>query len=141
MVIVNVFIWIIWTIWYILMRSWGANRWSKKWWNPLPLLWLLLYIVSLVILPLINMAVSRKKEFLADAWSVELTKNKEAMISALRKISWDSIIEKIERRNSSVASMFIFDPKVHKKSFFSKVKNLFSTHPSLEDRIELLEKY
>ena len=141
MVIVNVFIWIIWTIWYILMRSGWNTSWSKKWGNPLIILWLILYIVSLLILPFINMAISRKKEFLADAWSVELTKNKNSMISALNKISKDSIIEKVSRRNSTVASMFIFDPKVHKKSFFSKVKNLFSTHPSLKERIELLEKY
>jgi heat shock protein HtpX len=86
------------------------------------------------------MAISRKKEFLADAGSVELTKDRDAMISALKKISSDSTIEKIQSRNSSVASMFIYDPK-KKSKFSSKLKGLFSTHPSLEERIELLEKY
>jgi heat shock protein HtpX len=89
MVITNVFIWIIWTIWYILMRT----RWKK---NPLPLLWLFLYLLSLILLPLINLAISRKKEFLADAWSVELTKDKDSMIKALQKISTDARIEYID---------------------------------------------
>ena len=63
------------------------------------------------------------------------------MINALKKISENSIIDKVSKRNWGVASMFIYDPKVHKKWFFSKVKNVFSTHPTLEKRFELLEKY
>jgi Zn-dependent protease with chaperone function len=62
------------------------------------------------------------------------------MIRALQKISKDSTIEKIQSRNSSVASMFIYNPK-KKGSFGTSVKGLFSTHPSLEERIELLQKY
>jgi heat shock protein HtpX len=86
------------------------------------------------------MAISRKKEFLADAGSVELTKDRDAMISALKKISGDSTIEEIQTRNSSVASMFIYDPK-KKSKFSAKLKGLFSTHPSLDERIEMLQKY
>ena len=135
MVIVNVFIGAIWTLWYLLMRV----RWKGKN-NPLPILWLFLYLISILILPLINLAISRKKEFLADAWSVELTHDKDAMISALKKISSNSIIEKIDSKWSSIAWMFIGDPKKKWKSF-RWFRNLFSTHPSMEDRIEMLEKY
>lgn len=134
MVITNVFIWIIWTIWYILMRT----RWKK---NPLPLLWLFLYLLSFILLPLINLAISRKKEFLADAWSVELTKDKNSMISALQKISTDARIEYIDWKSSTVSSMFIYSPKNNKKSFFSFISNMMSTHPPIEERIKLLQKY
>jgi len=134
MVITNVFIWIIWTIWYVLMRTRGRK-------NPLPLLWLFLYLLSLILLPLINLAISRKKEFLADAWSVELTKDKNAMISALQKISGDARIEYIDWKNSTIASMFIYSPKSTQKSAFSFISSMMSTHPSIEERIELLQKY
>ena len=140
MVIANVFIGIIWTVWYILMRTGWWRSSSSKWKNPLPLLGLFLYIASIIFLPFINFAISRKKEFLADAGSVELTKDRDAMISALKKISGDSTIEEVQTRNSSVASMFIYDPK-KKSKVSSKLKGLFSTHPSLEERIEMLQKY
>jgi len=137
MVIINVFIWIIGTIWYMLL--WTRSGSGKK--NPLKILWLVLYIVSLTILPLINLAISRKKEFLADAWSVELTKNKDAMISALNTISSNAKIASVQGKNSWVASMFIFDPKKESKWILQKIKSIFSTHPSLEARIDMLNKY
>lgn len=136
MVIANVFIWIIWTVWYILFRSWWRSKW--KWAIPLVVLWGLLYLVSLLILPLINLAISRKKEYLADAWSVELTKNRDAMISALQKISKKSYIPEVEKKWIWLESMFIYSPKA---SIWKKIKGFFSTHPSLEDRIALLQKY
>jgi heat shock protein HtpX len=138
MVIINVFIWMIWTIWYILLRSGSKSRSSsKKWWNPLPLLWLMLYLLSILVLPFIKLAISRRKEYLADAWSVELTSDKLAMISALKKISQDSRIEAIDWQSSNIKSMFISNPW-KKASFFL---GLFSTHPPIESRIEMLEKY
>lgn len=139
MVIINVFIWAIWTIGYILMRSAGSsNRW--KWGNPLPLLWLFLYLASILLLPLINLAISRKKEYLADAWSVAITKDSLSMISALEKISKDAVIENISWKWRNVAAMFISNPRREAK-FFSNIRNMFSTHPSLEDRVEALKKY
>jgi len=141
MVIINVFIWAIWTIWYILIRTGSAKKsWNSKWWNPLPLLWLLLYLASIILLPLINLAISRKKEFLADAWSVVLTKDSLSMISALKKISKDSVIEKISDNWRNIASMFISNPRSEPK-FFANIRNLFSTHPTIEDRISALKKY
>lgn len=138
MVIINVFIWAIWTIWYILMRTgWGR---SSKWKNPLPILWLFLYLASIIILPLINLAISRKKEYLADAWSVKITKNSEAMISALQKISKDSVIEKISWKWRNVAAMFISNPR-NKAKYFAKIRSMFSTHPTIESRVQALQKY
>lgn len=132
MVIINVFIWAIGTIGYILMRTRG-----KK--NPLPLLGIILYLISVILLPLINLAISRKKEFLADAGSVELTHDKYAMISALQKISSDPVIENVEKQSSTIAAMFINNPKARTKiSWFKKIT---STHPPLEERIAALKMY
>ncbi|NUJ97897.1 M48 family metallopeptidase [Candidatus Gracilibacteria bacterium] len=141
MVIINVFIGAIGTIGYHLMKmSSGSSSSSKKGGNPLVFLGLLLYVLSIIILPLINLAISRKKELLADAGSVEITKNSLAMISALEKISQDSVIEKITKQSSNIASMFISNPK-EKPRYFASIRGLFSTHPPIEERIELLKKY
>ncbi|MFA5917044.1 MAG: M48 family metalloprotease [Candidatus Gracilibacteria bacterium] len=134
MVITNVFIGIIGTIGYILMRTRGEK-------NPFIILGLFLYLLSLILLPLINLAISRKKEFLADAGSVELTKDKDSMIKALQKISTDARIEYIDGKSSTVSSMFIYSPKSNTKSYFSFISNMMSTHPPIEERIELLQKY
>lgn len=140
LVIITVFIWIIWTIWEILIRTWWGRSSSsdKKWWNPLPLFGLILYLISLIILPLISLAISRKREYLADAWSVELTWDRDSMINALQKISVDSRIESIQK--TSIAAMCIADPFA-KIWFMATIKSFFSTHPSIDDRISTLKNY
>ncbi len=137
MVIINIFIWAISTIWYYMMRMWWRN---DKWKNFLTILWLILYIISLTLFPLINLAISRKKEYIADAWSVTLTHNSNSMINALTKISNDPFIEKIDTKPNSIASMFIINPKKESK-FLANLKEKFSTHPSIENRIKKLKEY
>lgn len=78
----------------------------------------------------IRFALSRQREFLADAGSVELTKNPDAMISALQKISGNAVIE----APSEVREMFIENPH-------SNFASMFATHPPIEKRIEALAKY
>lgn len=134
MVIVNVFIGVIGSLGYILMRT-GGGSWKKK--NPLPLIGLALYLLSYLLFPFINLAISRKKEYLADAGSVELTHDKTAMINALKKISTDSIIESVHAQSETIASMFFEYPK-HQTWLFAE---LMSTHPPIEKRIAMLEKY
>ena len=100
-----------------------------------------LIIIGYLIFPLIRLAISRKREYLADAGSVELTKDNTSMISALQKISQDSRIESIKKQ--TVAAMcietpFAKDKKTHKIKWFH---NLLSTHPSIEDRISALKNY
>lgn len=141
----TIFIWIIFLIWELLLRTMPIDKENK--WNPLFLLWAVFYLLWLIVLPLVNLAISRKREFLADAWSVELTHNKDSMISALLKIKNDSNIEDLKEK--SMAPMFIFDPSIKyyvdeswnkqiKKSFFG---SFFSTHPTVEQRIEALQNY
>ncbi len=137
MIIIVVFVWVVWTLWQILIRvSWNSK--NEKWGNILPLIGLWLLILWYLIYPLIRLALSRKREYLADAWSVYLTKDKYAMISALQKISQDSTIESIQK--DTVAAMCIETPFSKKKNnwFFS---NMLSTHPRIQDRIAALEKY
>jgi heat shock protein HtpX len=69
---------------------------------------LILLILGYLIYPLIQLAISRKREYLADAGSVELTKDKFSMISVLQKISQDPVIESIKK--DTVAAMCIQTP-------------------------------
>ena len=85
------------------------------------------WVLSIVI----RFALSRQREYLADAGSVELTKNPDAMISALRKIEGRG---EIPGANSAVMEMCIDNPRVG----FS---NVFDTHPPVEARVEALVKF
>jgi heat shock protein HtpX len=100
---------------------------------------LVLAAVGYLIASLFRFALSRKREYLADAGSAELTRNPLALASALRKISADPTIEAVKRKD--VAQMFIENPQVapDKKSF--SVGSLFATHPPIQKRIEILEQY
>ncbi len=80
---------------------------------------------------LIRFALSRRREYLADAGSVELTKNPDAMISALKKISGHATLPKAP---AEVREMFL----ENKSSGFA---GLFATHPPIEKRIEALVQY
>jgi len=137
MIVIVVFVGIIGTLGQILIRFWWRSR-SEKWGNILPLIWLGLLILWYIIYPLIQLALSRKREYLADAGSVYLTKDKYAMISALQKISQASSIESIQK--DTVAAMCIENPfaKKKKRRFFN---NLLSTHPTIENRIKALQNY
>src|SRR5215813_697597 len=90
-----------------------------------------LIVVAWILSIVIRFALSRQREYLADAGSVELTKNPDAMISALRKIEGRS---EMPDANSAVMEMCIDNPRVD----FS---NVFGTHPSVEARVEALVKY
>jgi heat shock protein HtpX len=79
----------------------------------------------------IRFALSRQREYLADAGSVELTKNPDAMISALRKIEGRG---DIPDANSAVMEMCIENPR-------SGFSNIFDTHPSVDDRVAALVKF
>ncbi|MGI9426543.1 MAG: M48 family metallopeptidase [Hyphomicrobiaceae bacterium] len=88
-------------------------------------------LISWGISTLIRLAMSRTREYLADAGAVELTKNPEALISALRKISTRSEIDVPSRMEA-----FFIDNPVK-----SRMGGLLSTHPPMPDRIEALERY
>jgi heat shock protein HtpX len=80
---------------------------------------------------MIRLMLSRSREFLADAGSVELTKNPDAMISALRKVAGKG---EIKGATSGVMEMCLDNPR-------SGFADLFSSHPSIDDRVEALRKF
>ena len=85
---------------------------------------------------LMKFAISRKREYMADAGAAEMTKNPLALASALRKISGNPNVEAISRED--VAQLFIEHPLSAKKSFMS---SLFATHPPIQKRISVLEGF
>ena len=88
---------------------------------------------------LMRFAISRKREYLADAGAAEMTKNPLALASALRKISADPDIEAVKRED--VAQLFIQHPGQQAKSALSGLSGLFATHPPIEKRIQVLEQF
>lgn len=88
---------------------------------------------------LLRFAISRKREYLADAGSAEMTKNPLALASALRKISADPDIEAVKR--DDVAQLFIQHPGKQAESALSGMSGLFATHPPIEKRIQILEQF
>jgi heat shock protein HtpX len=100
---------------------------------------LLLALVGYLIASLFRFALSRKREYLADAGSAELTHNPLALASALRKISEDSEIEAVKRKD--VAQMFIENPGAKERKSGFSFNMLFATHPPINKRIEILEQF
>ena len=90
-----------------------------------------LIAVSWFLSVVIRFALSRRREFLADAGSVELTKNPDAMISALRKIENRG---ELEVATSGVMEMCIDNPR-------EGFQDLFATHPSVDKRVAALVRY
>jgi len=96
---------------------------------------LALAVLSPLIATIIQLAVSRKREFLADASGAMLTRYPAGLASALRKISADT--EPLEAANKATAHLYIVNPL---KNIKGTVNKLFSTHPPIEERIAALEK-
>jgi heat shock protein HtpX len=90
-----------------------------------------LIVVAWVLSIVIRFALSRQREYLADSGSVELTKNPDAMISALRKIEGRG---ELASANSAVMEMCIDNPRVG-------FANVFDTHPSVEKRVAALVQF
>lgn len=90
------------------------------------------YFISIFL----RFGISRRREYLADAGSAEITHKPYALASALQKIDDDPLIEAVH--NEDVAQLFIENPQSKKKSFFA---GLFDTHPPIQKRIELLNQF
>jgi heat shock protein HtpX len=96
---------------------------------------LALAVLSPIIAQLLRLAISRKREFMADASGALLTRYPPGLASALKKLSADR--EPLEAANKATAHLYIVNPL---KDFKGKVNKLFSTHPPIEERIAALEK-
>src|SRR5205809_7115679 len=92
-------------------------------------------LIAFIVGPLMQLALSRQRESLADVSGVELTRNPTGLISALQKIAQND--RQPERFNHAVAAMMIDNPEEHHGSFFSR---LFDTHPPIAERIAALQR-
>ena len=101
------------------------------------LIMLVVAIVLAILAPLfarlLQLSISRQREYLADASAVRLTRNPKGLADALQKISGDR--EVLEAANRATAHLYIVNPV---KSFEKRAKGLFSTHPPIGERIEIL---
>lgn len=119
-------------MWYGGDRRSNDNRDSN---GGLGIIMLIISILSLVLAPilasLVQLAISRQREFLADASSVELTRNPEGMIKALQKL--DNSQTMANPVDDASAALYINEPRPKEK-----ISSLFSTHPPIEERIKRL---
>jgi len=112
----------------IFLRSfWFGDRDRKA--GAIVLIGLLFAILAPIAAKLVQLAISRKREYLADAYSAKLTRYPEGLASALEKImKYNKGVLKVD---DAVSSLFIANPK-------KKIAELFSTHPPIEKRIAIL---
>jgi heat shock protein HtpX len=106
-------------------------------------IFLILGIVGIILAPiaaqLIKMAISRKREYLADASGALLTRYPEGLASALEKIS--GYARPMQRASHATAHLFIADPfGGEKRSIGAKIGGLFQTHPPAQERIKILRE-
>ena len=121
--------------WFTRISFYGGSRRRDDDDNGNPIL-MFIGLIFLILAPifgqLMQLALSRKREFLADATAIEFTRNPDGLISALLKISGDP--NQLKVANNATENMYIVNPFRGKKSSSS----LWSTHPSIEDRVEAL---
>jgi heat shock protein HtpX len=95
----------------------------------------LLAVVGFIFGPLIRLALSRRRESLADVSGVELTRNPAGLLSALKKLQQND--KPFKKMNHATAAMCIDDPLQHHETWYHR---LYDTHPPIEERIAALEK-
>jgi heat shock protein HtpX len=121
---------------FLRMMYWGGGRRSRdKDEGGLQAVFMIVGLVLAILAPifavLLQLAVSRQREFLADASAAEMTRYPEGLASALQKIASDP--EPLEAANRATQHMYIINPLRG-----AKASSLFSTHPSTEERIQRL---
>ena len=121
--------------WFLRLTIWGSfgNRSRGQGGALLMVIGLVIAILAPVFAMLIQFAVSRKREFLADSSGALLTRYPEGLASALEKISKDT--EPLEAANKATAHLYIVNPLLEHRG---KLNTLFSTHPPAEERIARL---
>ncbi|WP_010631806.1 zinc metalloprotease HtpX [Sporolactobacillus vineae] len=119
------------------MFFWGGGRNSKRSNDKSNPILMIVALVLIILAPLaaqfVQLAVSRNREYLADASAVELTRDPQGLVQALTKISSDT--EGLKNAKPATASMYIASPFGEKR----KASNWFATHPPIESRIERLK--
>lgn len=125
--------------WFIRMRFFGGGKDQDSKGNQLQMILLVAGVILLILSPiigqLIKLAISRKREFLADASASLLTRYPEGLAKALEKIAAENM--PVLHANNATAHLYIANPFGRKKHFLS---SLFATHPPITERIAILRK-
>lgn len=122
----------------VFLRSmfFGGGRRDNEEGGLILLAGIILSILAPISATLIQLSISRKREFLADASGALLTRYPEGLASALQKIG--NYSSQMKYANTATAHLFIADPFGSRGGLKSKLSNLFSTHPPIPDRIKAL---
>ena len=123
---------------FFLRGLWfGRGGGRREGGNQLQIIMIIVAVVLAILAPLfarlLQLSISRQREYLADATAVRLTRNPKGLADALAKISGDR--EVLEVANRATAHLYIANPI---KKFEKRSKGLFSTHPPIEERIKIL---
>ena len=97
---------------------------------------ILLALLSPLIAQLIQLAISRRREFLADASGVAMTKNPAGLVSALQKLDADR--EPLEAANKATAHLYITNPLKNHRDAIGWFAGMFATHPPIAERVKAL---
>jgi heat shock protein HtpX len=130
--------------WLIRATWWGGgrgNRDREREGNAGAIMFalgLVFALLSPIIARLIQLAISRRRELLADASSVKLTRQPEGLINALKKLDTDT--EPLEAANKATAHLYIVNPLKNRSDAIGWFSGLFNTHPPITERIKLLEQ-
>lgn len=128
--------------WVLRASLWGGSgkrdRDSGQLGAILAVVGLVLVLLSPIIANLIKLAISRRREFLADATAVSITRQPSGLISALQKISQDR--EPLEVANKATAHLYISNPLKNHHDAVGWFANLFNTHPPVQERILALQR-
>lgn len=139
MSLVTVLVGIISLIGDLILRGVGRSRSNRK--EGASLVWLvglLFLILSPLVAQLIKLALSRTREFLADASGVMITRFPEGLARALEKVSQDT--EPLEAANKATAHLYFVNPLRNRHDGVGQFASLFSTHPPVEERIMRLRQ-
>lgn len=121
------------SLWF---TSIGSNNRDARAQIFLIVLGIVFAILAPIAAQIVSLAISRKREYMADATAVKLTRYPPGLAGALKKIKGEHVSEneRKHRVSKAMAPLFISDP------FKRNIKGLFSTHPPIEDRIKKLER-
>jgi heat shock protein HtpX len=128
--------------WMLRMSFYGGKRDRRDEGGQLQVIFIAvgfaLAILSPLIAQLIQLAISRRREFLADASAVSMTKNPQGLIDALKKLDHDK--EPLEAANKATAHMYITNPLKNVHGAVGAFAGLFHTHPPMKQRIAQLQQ-
>lgn len=137
-IFVGIFSFVVQMLFRNLLYGRGRSSDNKKD-GRLIIIALIIAAVAYFLALMFKFGLSRKREYMADAGAADMTKNPQALASALRKVSGNHEISTV--KNDEVKEMFIENRPDKSAGFMTALEGLFATHPPIEKRIKVLEEF